>query len=336
MAQPTVLITGAAGFIGVNLCRFLLARGYVVRCLDKAPFDHADRMPIDVIQGDIRDSVAVGHAMRGVGAVLHAAAAPPSASSEEIFATNVAGTWTVVQTAIRHRVSRIVFLSSADVYGAQAHHLMHEYDPLHGVGPLAESKIEAEHLCVGARMSGSPISILRLSGVTGPGQGGELAKLFESATAGRGFVTVGPGSTPCQILDIEDLCEAIHLCLVMRPDLINDTFNLGARAFDSYRDTFQAVLDRAGRGKRIIALPRPLIRASLGLLEHLPLFSVCSWVRDMESQKSYVSVRHIDSRLGFQPRYSGTAALLRQYDRYARLQAPQPHPRKVLPASQSG
>jgi len=322
VTQPAVLITGGAGFVGSNLCRFLLARGYAVRSLDSAPFQHPERTSVDVMQSDIRDPVAVAHAMRGVSAVIHAAAAAPASSAEEIFSTGVAGAWTVLQTAVRSRVPRFVFLSSAAVYGTQSHRLMHEGDPLHGTGPQAEAKIEAEHLCEGARLSGLPISILRLTGIAGPGQEGALARLYERAFAGRSFPTLGAGRNPLQILDVEDACEAIHSCVVMRQDLVNDTFNVGPPAFGSVRDGFQAVLSRAGHGKRVIPLPGRATSTAIRVLGRCLNPARYTWILETAGENSYLSVRHIDSKLGFQPRYSGTEALLREYDRYARLQRP--------------
>lgn len=319
MSQPRVLITGGAGFVGINLCRFLLARGYSVRSLDAAPFEHAERNFVDVVHGDVRDADVVARAMRGVSAVIHAAVASPSSTSAEVFSTDVAGTWTVLQAALRSRVPRLVFLSSSAVYGVQTHHLMHEGDPLHGTGPHAEAKIEAEHLCTEARLSGSSISILRLTAMTGAGQGGALAKLYQHAFEGHGFLTLGSGRKPYQILDVEDACEAIYRCLVMRQDIVNDTFNLGARAFDSIRESFQSVLDRAGYGGRVIDVPRAPTVAALTLFERLSRSSRYSWIYGTAGQDSYVSVRHIGSKLRFQPRYSGTNALLREYDRYVRL-----------------
>ncbi|PMP87083.1 MAG: epimerase, partial [Chloroflexus aggregans] len=50
-----VLITGGAGFLGINLARYLLARGYIVRSLDIAPFDYPERNQIEEHTGDIRD-----------------------------------------------------------------------------------------------------------------------------------------------------------------------------------------------------------------------------------------------------------------------------------------
>ena len=98
---PLVLVTGGAGFLGINLCRHLLSRGYAVRSMDIAPFDYRERVLVDVMQSDIRDADAVDRAMGGVDAVVHCAAALPLASKQEIESTDVGGTQTLLEAASR-------------------------------------------------------------------------------------------------------------------------------------------------------------------------------------------------------------------------------------------
>src|ERR1700756_3552398 len=119
MRQPLVLITGGAGFLGGHLCQFLQSLGYSVRLLDNRPLEHAQRLSVDVMQGDVRDPKMLNRAMRGASSVIHAATAAPASSSGEIFATDVFGTWTVLQAAQRSGVTRVISLSSTAVYGAQ-------------------------------------------------------------------------------------------------------------------------------------------------------------------------------------------------------------------------
>jgi len=58
------------------------------------------------------------------------------------------------------------------------------------------------------------------------------------------------------LLDVEDLSEAIWLCLTKDAAIVNDVFNIGAREFTTMREDYQAVLDRAGFGKRIVGFRR--------------------------------------------------------------------------------
>ncbi len=138
------LITGGAGFLGINLCRFLLARGHFVRSLDIAPFEYPERSTVDVIEGDVRSHTDVSHATADIDIVVHCAAALPLAPRRDIFSTAVDGTRILLDDAISRRIERLIFISSTAVYGIPDHHPILETDPLHGVGPYGESKILAE------------------------------------------------------------------------------------------------------------------------------------------------------------------------------------------------
>src|SRR5581483_2355510 len=139
-------------------------------------------------------------AMRDVGYVVHAASAAVHQTHDAIYSTGVMGTWNVLQAAARNLASRVVFISSSAVYGAQEHRLMHETDELHGCGPYAESKIEAEYLWQGARLGGLCVSILRCADIIGPGRSGIFEPLFNLARLAHHFPILGSGRHPCQVL----------------------------------------------------------------------------------------------------------------------------------------
>ena len=86
------LITGGAGFLGINLVRYLLARGHAVRTYDIAPFDYPEADQIDILQGDIRHRNLHEAAFKDIDIVVHCAAALPLCPKEEIFSTDVDGT----------------------------------------------------------------------------------------------------------------------------------------------------------------------------------------------------------------------------------------------------
>ena len=82
------------------------------------------------------------------------------------------------------------------------------------------------------------------------------------------------------------------------------------------RDNFQAVLDRAGHGKRVVGLPALPVIWTLRLLERLHLSPLYKWIYETAAKDSFVSVERAQSILGFVPRYSNRDALIRNYDWY--------------------
>jgi nucleoside-diphosphate-sugar epimerase len=316
VSSASYLITGGAGFLGINLIRHLMARDQDVRSLDIAPFDYPEKGAVEVVEGDIRDPAAVDRAMAGIDIVVHGAAALPLYAHEQIFSTEVEGTRTLLAAAARHDVSRFIHVSSTAVYGIPDHHPLHEDDRLHGVGPYGEAKIEAEAVCLEFRAKGLCVPILRPKTFVGPERLGVFELLYDWAYEGRGFPLLGSGHNRYQLLDVEDLCQAITLCATGERRLVDDTFNVGAKDFGTIREDFQAVLDCAGHGKRVIGLPAAPLVWSLKLLEALRLSPLYQWIYETAAKDSFVSIERIQKKLGFVPRYSNRDALIRNYEWY--------------------
>ena len=310
------LVTGGAGFLGINLVRWLLARGHAVTSLDLAPFDYPEAPRIREIRGDIRDRGDVARAMEGAEVVVHAAAALPLYSPEDIHSTDVDGTRTVLEAAERAGVPRVVHISSTAVYGVPDHHPLVEDDRMHGVGPYGIAKVEAERACIAARARGLCVPILRPKSFIGPERLGVFAMLYEWADEGHHFPILGRGDNRYQLLDVEDLCDAIGLASLLPKDVANDTFNIGASEFRTLGADFQAVLDAAGHGKRIIHLPAAPAVLVLRALEKLGLSPLYQWVYETVSTDSFVSIDAARAKLGYAPRFSNQDALLRNFAWY--------------------
>jgi nucleoside-diphosphate-sugar epimerase len=310
------LVTGGAGFLGINLVRHLLAQGHQVTSLDRLPFDYPERPRIREIVGDIRNPADVARATAGAQIVVHTAAALPLYTADEIRTTDVDGTRTVLAAAARAGVERVVHISSTAVYGIPDHHPLHEDDRLDGVGPYGAAKIAAEALCVAAREGGMCVPILRPKSFIGPERLGVFALLFDWARDGRHFPILGNGKNRYQLLDVEDLCTAISACATLPRDRVDDTFNIGAREFTTMREDFQAVLDRAGHRRRIIPLPAGPAIWTLRGLEALKLSPLYKWVYETAATDSFVSIEKAERALAWTPRFSNKQALVRNFEWY--------------------
>jgi nucleoside-diphosphate-sugar epimerase len=312
-----VLVTGGAGFLGINLVRKLLELGYEVTSLDLAPFDYADCVDrIRIHTGDIRDRRAVDAAMEGCTLVVHCAAALPLYSPEEIRSTDLDGSRVVMESALAHGVDRAVHISSTAVYGIPDHHPLVEDDPMVGVGPYGEAKVEAEAVCARFREQGLCVPILRPKSFIGPERLGVFALLYDWAKDGHGFPMIGSGNNRYQLLDVADLCDAIVLCLQLPRETVDDVFNIGAREFTTMKEDYQAVLDRAGHGKQIKGFPAAPVIWTLRILEALKLSPLYKWVYETAATDSFVSIEKAERVLGFDPKFSNKQALVRNYEWY--------------------
>jgi nucleoside-diphosphate-sugar epimerase len=312
-----VLITGGAGFLGINLTRYLLDRSYDVTSLDIAAYDYPDtRDRVRTVTGDIRDMVRVTEAMEEVDFVVHTAAALPLYKPDDIYTTDVEGTRNVLTAARMAGVKRAVHISSTAVYGIPDHHPLLETDRLEGVGPYGQAKIQAEIVALEFRAKGLPVSILRPKSFVGPERLGVFTLLYDWALEGRNFPVIGMGHNRYQLLDVEDLCDAIERCLRLPVERTNDTFNIGSAEFGTMRSDYQAVLDAAGHGKRIIGFPAEPAIWTLRLLDKLGISPLYKWVYETASKDSFVSIAKAQYALDWHPSYSTKDALLRNFAWY--------------------
>jgi nucleoside-diphosphate-sugar epimerase len=313
-----ILITGGSGFLGINLVRYLLGKGVSkITVLDIADFDYADvKDRVNFIKGDIRDRDVVSRSMPEHGIVVHTAAALPLYSHDDIFSTEVEGGRHLLDEALNRGVDRFVHISSTAVYGIPNHHPIFEQDRLNGVGAYGMAKIRAEELCLAYREKGLCVSILRPKSFVGPERLGVFALFYDWAKDGRNFPMIGSGTNFYQLLDVEDLCEAIWLCLTREKTVVNDTFNIAAKEFKTMREDFQAVLDYAGFGKKIIGFPAKPMILMLKLLAYIKLSPLYEWVYETAAKDSIVSIEKARRILGFSPKYSNKEALIRNYKWY--------------------
>lgn len=315
-SKKTYFVTGGSGFLGINLVRYLLHKGASVISYDIEPFDYPEKDQITWITGDIRDFDLLKKSMQGTDIAIHTAAALPLYSEEDIFSTDIDGTRNVLEAARQLEVERVVYISSTAVYGVPDHHPLYETDPMVGVGPYGKAKIEAEGVCQQFRSEGMCVPIIRPKSFIGPERLGVFALLFDWAKDGHGFPMIGNGRNRYQLLDVEDLCDAIYLCCTLDRDVTSDVFNIGAKEFTTMKEDYQAVLDYAGFGKKIRPLPAGPVILTLKALEAMKLSPLYKWVYETASKDSFVSIEKAEQVLGYAPKYSNKDALVRNFKWY--------------------
>ncbi|HXJ33869.1 MAG TPA: SDR family oxidoreductase [Candidatus Eisenbacteria bacterium] len=183
MSQEKVyLVTGGAGFIGSNIAEALVKRGDRVRVFDNFVTGRRENLEaagrVELIEGDLRDPVAVRRAVAGVDGVFHEAALrsvprsvdDPTSSNE----VNITGTLNLLMACREAKVGRVVYASSSSVYGDDPALPKVETLPTNPISPYAVSKLGAENYCrTFARLYGLETVSLRYFNVFGPRQNPE-------------------------------------------------------------------------------------------------------------------------------------------------------------------
>jgi nucleoside-diphosphate-sugar epimerase len=237
----TVLVTGAAGFVGSHLCGALLDRGYEVRGID-AFVDYYPRAVKEdnvaglrgrprfrLVEADLRTADLVG-LVDGADVVVHAAAMPGLPRSWTDFvlyeSCNVLATQRLAEAACATGVGKLVYVSTSSVYGLEA--CGDETLPLRPVSPYGVTKLAAEHLLGAyAASRGLPVCVLRYFSVYGPRQRPDMAyhRFVEALLDGRPLTVHGDGRQTRSSTYVGD-CVAATVAAVERAEP-GEVFNIG-------------------------------------------------------------------------------------------------------------
>src|SRR5262245_26155527 len=267
------LVTGGAGFIGAELVRPLRAAGADVGAVDdlstgrRVNLASIDDARVRLIVADVRDVRRLTEAMRGIEVVFHLACRGvrhSMHSPEESHAVNATGALTVLEAARRASVSRLVHVSSSEVYGTARWAPMTEEHPtfpatVYGAAKLAgEGYARAYH-----RAYGFPAVVVRPFNAYGPhchheGDSGEvIPKFVLRSLAGRAMVVFGDGRQTRDFTYVTDTAPGIVQAALVE-DAIGETINLGSGREVTINDLAMEVAAVTGRQTGIVHDdPRP-------------------------------------------------------------------------------
>ncbi len=243
MADAPILITGGAGFIGSNLAEALLEQGYSLRILDDLSSGKRGNLALDnprveLIEGDVADAALVARVMRGCQAVVHlAAVASVQASVEDPVRThqsNFIGTLNVCEAMRQAGVKRVLFASSAAVYGNNGEgESIVEDTAKSPLTPYASDKLASEqYLDFYRRQHGLEPVIFRFFNVFGPRQdpsspySGVISIFCERALKGLPITIFGDGEQTRDFIYVGDLVQ-ILLQALKAPQVQEGAVNVG-------------------------------------------------------------------------------------------------------------
>jgi UDP-glucose 4-epimerase len=272
--ESTVLVTGGLGFIGGNVVPDLLSRGWRVRILDNSyrsdPAVAASlqaRDGVEVIEGDVRYANVVENAMRGAEAVVHLAAVCMNKSISdptESLDVNLLGTQNVFDAAARSSVQRIVYASSASIYGNPTSLPMHESDTPAPLTPYCIAKLAGEQLLAYyAKRSKITWLALRFFNVYGPGQQTDayytsvVLAFLRRIAAGEAPVIDGRGEQSMDFVHVYDVARSVGLALDSTTS--GEVLNVGTGQQTTVAELADRLLRAVGADVQPVFRPREVL-----------------------------------------------------------------------------
>jgi UDP-glucose 4-epimerase len=269
----SVLVTGAAGFIGSTLVRRLLHEGATVRCLDDLSSGRLEnledvRSKIEFLRGNVECAEDVRRACAGVSLVFHHAAIPsvPVSMNDPVGTNgpNLQGTLLLLEAARQAGVQRLVYASSSAIYGDSPEMPKIESMLPDPISPYAVQKLAGEHyLRSYARCFGLETVALRYFNVFGPRQdpgsqySGVLARFINQMVAGEAPTIFGDGSTSRDFVFIDNVVQANLLAAKAPAAASGRAFNIATGTSTTLLQAYEAVAEIVGyRGQPTIAPER--------------------------------------------------------------------------------
>jgi dihydroflavonol-4-reductase len=259
-----ILITGGSGFVGAAVVRQLVQAGHAVRALVRPSSARINLagLPVEIVQGDLRDAGSLARAMAGIRFVFHVAADYRlwARHPQDIVATNVEGTRTLMEAALRAGVERIVYTSSVATLkarpdGAASDETM-PLDPAAAVGAYKYSKVAAERL-VEAMIAERklPAVIVNPSTPIGPRdvRPTPTGRIIVEAAAGRMPAYVDTG---LNLVHVDDVATG-HL-FALTKGRVGERYILGGQDV-LLGDMLREIARQTGRSPPKLRLPRRLI-----------------------------------------------------------------------------
>lgn len=209
-----ILVTGASGFLGSNLCKRLVDDGHNVRALIRNPGKPGllKTNEVELAVGDLRDFQSIQSAVKDIDIVYNIAAAwRNNLNKDELFETNVTGTGNILKAACHEGVKRLVHCSTIGVHGSILEPPANEISPYSPRDDYQASKVAGEQLISEFnREYKLPVVIFRPAAIYGPTDT-RFLKLFK-AIKNRYFVMIGSGDVNHHLTYIDDLIDGILLC----------------------------------------------------------------------------------------------------------------------------
>jgi farnesol dehydrogenase len=307
-----VFVSGATGFIGIQLVKRLVKEGHEVHALfrSESKADLIRHPDVRLFKGDILDKASLEHAMAGCEETYHTAAFAGVWAKDPalVYRLNVDGAMNVIEAAGRQGVRRVVLTSTAGILGPSAYEAVHESSP----APKSfftdydASKFQLEQELLGRTDTDPEVVVVNPTRVYGPGYLSEsngVTKMIKQYVEGKWRLIPGNGKSSGNYVFVEDVVSG-HL-LAMLKGKPGERYVLGGENI-SYNQLFEFVREASGVQKKLFKIPLWIMLAVAGVMKGiskisgLPPLIVPNLVRKF-NHNWIVSSEKAIRELGYQP-----------------------------------
>ena len=303
-----VFVTGGAGFIGSHVCEKLLQLGHEVIIFDNMSTGHNQIPGATLVPGDIRNLEEITDAMQGCTHVVHLAAfssVPASVADPNLSAAiNLQGTLNVLHAAEKLGIQRIVFSSTAAIYGDASQMPVTEETVANCQSPYAEDKLAAEVAILNSEIEAISLRYFNVHGPRQDPNGAYAAVIpafIHKLMHCESPIIYGSGEATRDFVTVDDVASANVLALTTQSEsAVNQVYNVASGTSISISKLFNTVRDLLAGKNPEIALVEPSIQP----------------IRDGDILHSSTSIEKAQTLLGFNPETDPHRALAATVEAY--------------------
>jgi len=267
-----VLVTGASGFLGSYLVEELVRGGYSVRGMIR-DFKKASRLRdsgVEVVYGDLTRHDTLSQVVKGVDVIIHLAAYYTFTGSKKLYRlVNVEGTRALAQVALKSGVKRFIYCSSTEAIGPVKNPPGDEETPPNPQFEYGVSKLLAEQVVRSLSDSGLEYTIVRPSGIYGPGNVDDVSYWFIMTVARGGILSkfmIGEGEYLTQFAHVRDVVQGFRLVLEKPEVSVGQTYIISSEKPYTYKEVYEII-------SQILGKEPPKIKLSPRLAKFLLTFT---------------------------------------------------------------